>query len=75
VFGLFDWPAFPVLSGMTRSVAHPYHEVFETAHIWLAWGMIGLVPLHILAALYHHFVRRDNALLRMLPGVRLRSGV
>jgi cytochrome b561 len=75
VFGLFEWPAFPGLSQMTRSVAHPYHEVFETAHVWLAWAMIGLVPLHILAALYHHFVRGDNALLRMLPGARLRSGV
>jgi cytochrome b561 len=72
---LFDWPAFPVLSGMTRSVAHPYHEAFETIHVWLAWAMIGLVPLHVLAALYHHFLHGDNALLRMLPGTRLRSGV
>jgi cytochrome b561 len=72
---LFDWPAFPVLSQMTRSVAHPYHEAFETIHVWLAWAMIGLVPLHVLAGLYHHFVRSDNVLLRMLPGVRLRSGV
>lgn len=75
VFGLFEWPAFPILSGMPRSVAHPWHELFETAHVWLAWAMIILVPLHILAALYHHFARGDNVLLRMLPGVRLRSGM
>ncbi len=75
VFGLFDWPAFPVLTGLTRSAAHPWHETFETVHVWLAWAMIGLVPLHILAGLYHHLVRRDNVLLRMLPGSRLRSGV
>ncbi len=75
VFGLFDWPAFPWLSEMTRSVAHPYHEFFDTAHVWMAWAMIVLVPLHILAALYHHFIRGDNVLIRMLPGVRLRSGV
>jgi len=60
---------------MTRSVAHPYHEIFETTHVVLAWSMIGLIPLHIAAALYHHYGRGDNALLRMLPGARLRSGV
>lgn len=74
-FGLFDWPAFPGLSDLPRSAAHPYHEAFETVHVWLAWAMIGLVPAHILAALYHHFMRGDNVLLRMLPGVKLRSGV
>lgn len=75
VFGLFNWPAFPGFSEMTRSVARPYHSAFHTMHVWLAWAMIGLVPLHIFAALYHHFYRGDNVLLRMLPGVRLRSGV
>lgn len=74
-FGIFDWPAFPILSGLPRSAAHPYHETFETVHVWLAWAMIGLVPLHILAGLYHHFVKHDNVLLRMLPGTKLRSGV
>jgi len=75
VFGLFDWPAFPILSDLPRSAAHPYHETFESAHVWLAWSMLVLIPAHIIAALYHHFVRRDNVLLRMLPGTRLRSRV
>jgi cytochrome b561 len=75
VFGLFDWPAFPGLSGMTRSAGHPYHEMFESIHVTLAWTMIVLIPLHIGAALYHHFVRGDNVLLRMLPAAKLRSGV
>lgn len=74
-FGVFDWPAFPILSGLPRSAAHPYHETFETVHVWLAWAMIGLVPLHILAGLYHHVVKHDNVLLRMIPGTKLRSGV
>ena len=29
--------------------------------------MLGLVALHVLAALYHHFVRHDGVLKRMLP--------
>lgn len=32
-----------------------------------------LVGLHVLAALWHHFIRKDNTLLRMLPGTRLRA--
>lgn len=74
-FGLFDWPAFPYLTGLPRHEAHPYHEVFETSHMWLAWAMIILLPLHVLAGLYHHVIRRDNVLLRMIPGTKLRSGV
>ena len=30
--------------------------------------MLGLVGLHVAAALYHYFVRRDGVLQRMLPG-------
>ena len=75
VFGLFDWPGFPGLSELPRHQGHPYHEFFETIHTWFAWSMLVLIPLHIFAALYHHFVRHDNVLLRMLPGARLRSGV
>jgi len=32
------------------------------------YAMLGLVGLHVLAALYHQFIRRDGVLLRMLPG-------
>lgn len=72
VFGLFGWPSAPILSDFSRSAGHPYHEAFETAHVWLAWSAIVLIPLHVLAALYHQFVRRDDVLMRMLPGTRLR---
>lgn len=30
--------------------------------------MLGLVGLHVVAALYHYFVRRDGVLQRILPG-------
>ncbi len=39
-------------------------------HVFIAnWVLLGLVGLHVLAALYHYFVRRDGVLQRMLPGV------
>jgi cytochrome b561 len=39
-------------------------------HIFIAnWELLVLVGLHVLAALYHYFIRRDRVLQRMLPGV------
>jgi cytochrome b561 len=42
------------------------HTMFEL-HEWFAYSLIALLCIHIGAALYHHFLRRDNILLRMLP--------
>lgn len=39
-----------------------------TVHNTLAIVIIALVSVHILAALYHHFIKKDNILRRMLPG-------
>ena len=36
----------------------------------LSWALLALIGLHILAGLYHHFLRRDDVLRRMLPGRR-----
>jgi cytochrome b561 len=70
-FGLFTWPNLPFFAGMTRADLHPYHELFGNAHVFLAWSAIVLVPLHVLAALYHQFLRRDDVLKRMLPGTEV----
>jgi cytochrome b561 len=73
-FGLFTWPVFPGFGGLSEGAAHEWHEVFESIHVTLGWAMIVLAAAHIAAGLYHHVVRKDNVLLRMLPGTRLRSG-
>jgi len=67
-FWLFDWPNLPFFHGLTRSQLKPYHETFEDAHVWLAWGAIGLIPIHVAAALYHQFLRRDDVFRRMWFG-------
>jgi cytochrome b561 len=36
-------------------------------HTAVAWVLLAAVGLHLCAALYHHFVRRDEVLRRMLP--------
>jgi cytochrome b561 len=40
------------------------------AHELVAYLLMALVVLHAAAALFHHFVRRDNVLDAMLPGRR-----
>jgi len=37
-------------------------------HVWLAWGLLALVLAHVAAAIWHHFLLRDNVLRAMLPG-------
>lgn len=70
-FGLFDWPNLPFYAGQTREQLKPIHEVWATSHVLLAWAAIILLPFHIGAALYHHWIMRDEVLKRMLPGTRV----
>jgi len=45
----------------------PYRRLAASLHRNAAWAILGLVGLHALAALHHHFIRRDGVLRRMLP--------
>jgi cytochrome b561 len=40
----------------------------EMIHQWLAYTLFGLAAVHAAGALYHHFLRRDGVLMRILPG-------
>jgi cytochrome b561 len=42
-------------------------ELLEDWHVWSAWALGALVALHTAAALWHHWVRRDNVLRAMWP--------
>lgn len=59
-FGLFDIPKFPV------EQSEAFVEMMEERHEMLAFAMIGLLVIHIAAALRHHFVQKDGVLARML---------
>lgn len=54
----------PALLAKDRGLA----ESLEDWHEDIAWVLFGLVALHVAAALWHHFVRRDGVLKSMLPG-------
>ncbi len=42
-------------------------------HKFLGFILVGLIALHILAALKHHFIDKDDVLIRMLPKKMLRN--
>lgn len=45
----------------------PYALTLKTLHSYLGNVFIALITAHVLFALIHHFVRKDNTLNRMLP--------
>lgn len=65
IFGQFDMPLLPFFDGDTDPRATT-QALFE-AHGVMAFIAIGLLVLHLGAALKHHFIVRDDVLLRMAP--------
>lgn len=60
-FGLFSWPLLPIGGG--RDAARGLMGLHGLA----VKGLYVLIALHILAALKHQFIDRDNVLHRMIP--------
>jgi cytochrome b561 len=42
-------------------------HIAETLHLTFVWLMMGLIAMHVGAALKHHFIDRDDVLARMIP--------
>jgi cytochrome b561 len=63
---VFDYGLFQLNFGVAsdRAIFHPAEEI----HQLLAYALFALAGLHIAAALWHQFIRRDGVLLRMTPG-------
>jgi len=68
-FGLFSWPNIWFLAELPASTKSSNLELFKDTHALLAYVALGLASLHVLAALYHQFIRRDDVLRRMVPGM------
>lgn len=68
MFGLFNWPVLTPLYDLPGELRHARHEQLEDIHGLIAKVIIyGLVPLHILGALKHQFLDKDNELAKMIP--------
>lgn len=65
VWGLFDLPLLPGLPDAPNreALAHQFEELHEFFGLNV---MLGLLALHVLAALKHHVWDRDGVLVRML---------
>lgn len=51
----------------------PLGEALAEVHGAIGLIILAVVALHVLAALKHHFVDRDEVLARMLPGLKIKS--
>jgi cytochrome b561 len=60
-FGLFNWPLLPL--PQSRDLAGTFMDAHEAG----VKVLYVLLALHVLAALKHHFLDRDNVLHRMIP--------
>jgi cytochrome b561 len=60
-FGLFNVPQF---TSPDKAAAGAY----EDRHILFAYVLLALIVLHVVAAAWHHFIRRDRVAMRMVRG-------
>jgi cytochrome b561 len=65
LYGTIPWPHLPILSTLSNKA--PVEAFLKHLHAYGAWTLIAIVAGHAGAALRHHFIQRDDVLLRMLP--------
>lgn len=65
---VIDFAVFDIASPVTLSMTRGQAGIFKDAHAFLAWAVLALAAVHAFAALWHHHVRHDDVLRRMLPG-------
>ncbi|MEM9013674.1 MAG: cytochrome b [Pseudomonadota bacterium] len=71
LFGVIPWPHLPFFEGVADRDA--LAERISGLHEFFALSTLGLLGLHIAAALKHHIVNRDHVLSAMLPIIRPRN--
>jgi cytochrome b561 len=60
-FGLFRVPQFTSTDKLAA-------QAYEDRHIFFAYVLLALVAIHVVAAIWHHFVKRDGVTARMIDG-------
>ena len=59
---VFDIFTIPAASEKNLELA----KFFHATHQYTALILVTLITIHVLASLYHHFIRRDNTLTRII---------
>jgi cytochrome b561 len=65
---LLPWPLLP-LGRLPESLQWQIMDVSEDVHLIMVWVLMILVPLHVAAALKHHFWDRTDVLRGILPQI------
>jgi cytochrome b561 len=65
LFGLVPWPRIGWIMGQAPEFKEQLHRLFGQAHELLAWALYALFALHLLGALKHQWVDRQDILKRM----------
>ena len=60
LYGAIPWPHLP-------NFGHDVHEVAETMHAIMSKAMLPLLALHLIGAVRHQFILRDQLVERMVP--------
>lgn len=65
-----DMPTFAfyrvLIPNLPLPMSEPMEDLWSTVHRLVAYLMLGLICVHVLAALRHHFWLRDSVLMRMI---------
>ena len=61
-FPLLAWEA-PAVMVRDKALTHLFHGIHELS----AWALLGLIGLHVLAALFHRFIVKDEVFRSMAP--------
>jgi cytochrome b561 len=61
-FGLFRMPQITSTDKLAA-------DAYEGRHIFFAYVLLALIAIHVVAAIWHHFVKRDRVTARMIDGV------
>lgn len=65
LYGVINWPHIPMFANATDPQAT--EQLMKNIHQILVFSLVGLLLLHILAAVRHQYLLKDNVLARMLP--------
>ena len=64
------WWGLVRMPSLTGGPAPDWRDSLAGLHEGLFWTLVALAALHAAAALWHHAIKRDDTLRRMLPGRR-----
>lgn len=65
IFGLLEWPHISFLTDLANK--NELNKFFSISHKYMATGLFFLLILHILAAIKHQILDKDNLFKRILP--------